>query len=589
MKNRTLILGKSIWLCMFCLLLVGCSFFEGAVKDAPKERDPETDFDYRTIEQPDGISKDLAENLYYLGKVWGYLKYYHPNVAEGEFNWDQELFYIMPEVLSATSSAERDDVLVEWIDSLGEIKGKSSKSPEDEAGEVKMEPDLDWLNSSGFSEELEEVLQTVKNSERGDSHHYVSLVEDVGNPVFENEKEYRQPYPETEYRLLSLYRYWNIIEYYFPYKYLIDENWDDVMKEFIPKFLRAENEQEYRMTALELIARIDDTHANIWKTGSAIEEYWGTKFAPAILTFVEGKPVVTGYYQEEHAKSSGLEIGDVITKVDGKTIEEILEVQLKYVPASNYETQLRDMALKLLRTNEESLTVEIERDGELESLEIEVFTKNKLAVDQFSLARKGTEPFQLLESNSIAYVYMGGFFSSYLKDYQSDIDKSKGLIIDLRSYPADFGIFELGEYLLPDSREFAKFTIGSLEHPGMFKKTDPVQVGQDNGQKYNGKIVILINEVTQSMAEYYAMAIRTADNATVIGSTTAGADGNVSFFTLPGSIETSITGIGVYYPDGTETQQVGIIPDIYMTPTIEGIKEGRDELLEKAIEIINEQ
>jgi C-terminal processing protease CtpA/Prc len=43
----------------------------------------------------------------------------------------------------------------------------------------------------------------------------------------------------------------------------------------------------------------------------------------------------------------------------------------------------------------------------------------------------------------------------------------------------------------------------------------------------------------------------------------------------------------VYYPDGTETQRVGIIPDIYVTPTIKGIKEGRDELLEKAIEIIN--
>jgi C-terminal processing protease CtpA/Prc len=40
---------------------------------------------------------------------------------------------------------------------------------------------------------------------------------------------------------------------------------------------------------------------------------------------------------------------------------------------------------------------------------------------------------------------------------------------------------------------------------------------------------------------------------------------------------------GVYYPDGTETQQIGIIPDIEVMPTIKGIREGRDELLEKAI------
>lgn len=589
MKSRTFMLGNFIWLFMLCLLLVGCSFFEGAAKEAPKERKPATDFDYSTLEQAGDSSRVAEESLFYLGKVWGFLKYHHPNVAAGEFDWDQELFYIMPEVLSAKTSSERDAVLVKWIDSLGEIKGKSTTSPEDIEGVVKMESDLNWLNTSGFSEELEEILQNVKISKRDDSHHYISLAEGVGNPVFKNEREYRHPYPETEYRLLSLYRYWNIIEYYFPYKYLIDEDWDDVMKEFIPKLIHAKNEQEYHLTTLELIARVHDTHANIWNPSSVIEEYWGKKYVPAILRFVEGKPAVTGYYKEEEGKSSGLEIGDVITKVDGKTIDEILDTQLKYVPASNYETQLRDMAPKLLRTNEESLTVEIERDGELQSIDLAVFTKNNLGVDQYNLFQNGTKPFQLLDSNSIAYMYMGGFYGTYLDEYQSQLDKTKGLIIDLRSYPSDFALFKIGEYLLPDSREFAKFSNGSIEHPGLFTMTEPMQVGGDNKNHYKGKVVILINEVTQSSAEYHAMAFRTSDNATVIGSTTAAADGNISFLTLPGGIETTITGIGVYYPDGTETQRVGIIPDIYVTPTIKGIKVGRDELLEKAIEIINEQ
>jgi C-terminal processing protease CtpA/Prc len=82
------------------------------------------------------------------------------------------------------------------------------------------------------------------------------------------------------------------------------------------------------------------------------------------------------------------------------------------------------------------------------------------------------------------------------------------------------------------------------------------------------------------------MAYRTAPNATVIGSTTAGADGNVSSIRLPGGISTMISGIGVYYPDGRETQRIGIVPDIEVKPTIEGIKNGKDEVLEKAIEFI---
>ena len=74
----------------------------------------------------------------------------------------------------------------------------------------------------------------------------------------------------------------------------------------------------------------------------------------------------------------------------------------------------------------------------------------------------------------------------------------------------------------------------------------------------------------------------------VIGNTTAGADGDVVGIQLPGGINSYFSGIGIYYPDGTETQRVGIIPDIYIWPTVKGIKEGRDELLEKALEWLAE-
>ena len=52
------------------------------------------------------------------------------------------------------------------------------------------------------------------------------------------------------------------------------------------------------------------------------------------------------------------------------------------------------------------------------------------------------------------------------------------------------------------------------------------------------------------------MAFQTIPGAIVIGSQTAGADGNVSKFYLPGGIHTCFSGVGIYYPDGTETQRV---------------------------------
>ena len=92
-----------------------------------------------------------------------------------------------------------------------------------------------------------------------------------------------------------------------------------------------------------------------------------------------------------------------------------------------------------------------------------------------------------------------------------------------------------------------------------------------------------------SQAEYTTMVLQANPRTMVIGSQTNGADGNVSFVQLPGGSRTSFSGMGVYYPDGGQTQRIGVRIDEIVEPTIEGVKAGRDEVLERAIEIIANQ
>lgn len=531
------------------------------------------------------IDKNQTENLKSLGLIWGFLKYYHPNIAKGEYNWDYELFRIIQKVLNSKEKKNRDEILIKWIDALGQFQeGKEIKT---KSSEVKIEPDLDWITNSGFSEELSLLLLKIKNAKREREHYYIGLEPGIGNPEFKNEDDYSSMvYPDAGFRLLALYRYWNMIQYYFPYKNLIEEDWKNVLEEFISKFTEAKNETEYTLTVLELIGRVNDTHANIWGGNQILNNYFGLRYASAELTFLEGKPVVTGFYDEKLGKETGLEIGDIISVINNRPVEDIVKEKLEFSPASNYPTKLRDISNNLLRTNDSIITVEYIRYGKGESKTLKTFSLSEIKISKRYLNTDTC--FKLLDKN-IAYINNGSLNSEYLPKLWAEIENTSGLIIDIRNYPSDFPIYKLSEYLMPSSTPFVKFTTGSIESPGLFTFTGTLNAGKKNKSYYKGKVVLLVNELSQSSAEFHAMAYQVHPNAKIVGSTTAGADGNVSALHLPGRIKTMISGIGVYYPDGKETQRVGIIPDIEVKPTIQGIKAGRDEVLEKAVEIIKAQ
>ena len=544
--------------------------------EVPAQKDQE--FDGGSTIKTISLTPQKIQDLKILGLVWGYLKYYHPAVAAGNYNWDYELFRIMPKVLSAKTTAERDATLYTWANGLGSFeKGgpSTSKNP-------KLVPDLDWITNSGLQADLSRLLTDLKTAKRTGKNYYVSLAPDVKNPVFADENPYKQmDFTDAGYRMLALYRYWNIIQYYFPNRHLIGEDWKGVLEEFIPKFANTANETDYKLAAVELIGRIHDTHANIYGD-KTLDNLKGDRYAAEIVTFTEGKPLVTGYM----GKNSGealLKNGDIITAVDGKSAEALVVEKLKYYPASNHPTKLRNIGRSFLRSNDNTITVDYTRDGKPFKTTLPTYTHDE--VDTDLLSQKKDTCFKMLSPN-IAYMYPGTVTNNYLNTFFNDIKNTDGLIIDLRCYPNDFIVFSVGQMIAKGKTEFVKWGIPSIVTPGEF---NIAEYNRLNGKgKYKGKVVVLVNELTQSNAEYTAMAFRAA-GATIVGSTTSGADGNVSPFYLPGNLYTFISGIGVYYPDGSETQRIGIVPDVEIKPTIKGVTEGRDEVLEKALELINKK
>jgi hypothetical protein len=527
------------------------------------------------------LTDQVKHNLYLTGQFWGFLKYHHPAILKGDYNWDAELFRHLPQVLAAKSSPELSKALEGWLDELPSVDKGDTKSVSDNRL-MAIKPNYGSLfNGKDLSKSLLVKLDLVKNGKRPADSYYVSFTPGIGNPVFENERSYsKMSYPDAGYQLLSLYRYWSIINYFYPYKDIIGVDWNAILSDKIPEFIAAKNQQEYSKASLKLIAAVHDTHANIWSTNAGLEDFKGKYRLPFKADFIENKLVVSefNYGDTLHVKQK-LQVGDVISHINGKKVEDLVKFYLPYTAASNYETQLRDLPSGyLLRGNTESFALQISRSGKTLTDTIKAIGANSYPGKTKAANIPG---FKLLDSG-IGYVYPGSYKNDSLQAIIKLFKDTKGIIVDMRCYPSDFMPFTFGNYIKQNSTPFVKFTTGQLTVPGAFIFGERLKNGGSGSESYKGKVIVIVNATSQSQAEYTTMAFQSSPNVKVIGSTTAGADGNVSRIILPGGLATMISGIGIFYPDGKPTQRVGVKIDKVLKPTLKGILDGHDELLEAA-------
>lgn len=331
---------------------------------------------------------------------------------------------------------------------------------------------------------------------------------------------------------------------------------------------------------MELIKEINDSHAAISSFGSITDEYFGLNIPPIAARFIDDQMTIT--FIGNQVITSGLEIGDVITEVDHKKVSDLIREKAKYTISSNKSALLRDISFTILRTNEDLMTLTLKKNNRkattisIKTVPYETFTEEK----NISIYKEFGQ--------NIGYIYPAVITKDEMKTIMKKFENKKGIIIDLRCYPKEFSTSVISEYFFPDSREFAQFKATSLKYPGRFEVKGTPKVGKSNTNYYKGKVAILVDETTQSASEFLTMALHTAPQSAVVGSQTAGADGDLCKIPLPGGITTAISGLGIYYPDGKATQRTGVGIDIQAKPTLQSIRNGEDPLIQKAIEFINQ-
>ena len=397
-----------------------------------------------------------------------------------------------------------------------------------------------------------------------------------------HEKTYAaMTYPNAEYRLLALFRFWNVIHYFFPYKALMDVPWDRTLTDFIPQFETDRSALDYATTVAKLVSRINDSHG--FAKNPVLDQHLGTKFPNIMLRMVEGKVVVASLPTAAKNPIEDIHVGDIVLAVDGEEVEARRARLGQLFAASTPQALTYRVLYEFLAGQENSVArIRVQRaDGKTNEVEMK-------RVSYWPGRRPRTTPIYGVLPSGSGYMDLTRLTIAQVDMAFDKVKDTPSLIFDMRGYPNGTA-WPIVTHLTPKRALGALGRRPELHSPDL-EDTAYHEFKQfaETGAKsiYKGKVVILINDEAISQAEHTCLLIEVCTPTTFIGSPTMGANGDVTRTVLPGGIQVNFSGYEIRHADGRQLQRIGIQPDIKVEPTIAGIRAGRDEVLESAVNFL---
>ena len=399
--------------------------------------------------------------------------------------------------------------------------------------------------------------------------------------------------PDAGKRLLAGCRAWGVISYFYPYLGLIGD-WDGAFRDSLPELFAAADEDAYARAVLRLLAHVADGHTRASEY-PAVERLLGAAWPALRLDVVEGQAVVAAV----DPSLQRVAVGDVVKSVDGEPMAARMQRLAPFVAAAtegNHRWRVARAAIGGARGTK--AVVELEGAGGQADNGVRRVELERVVVSSspWQPPRPPGKPWRRLQPR-IGYTDLNYLQFGEVNEMLADLADTDALVLDMRGYPN--GVFWiLGAQLNVRRNRIAAAFRGIALDPWTFERRAEggetgyffeQPMGLPNGEPYRGKVVMLINERAQSQAEHTGLYVEQATDVTFVGSPTSGSNGDITDFPLPGGIWVRFTGHDVRHADGRQLQRVGLQPHVPATPTIRGLREGRDEVLEKAVEWLEEK
>jgi C-terminal processing protease CtpA/Prc len=395
----------------------------------------------------------------------------------------------------------------------------------------------------------------------------------------------------VELRILAAAKIWGAFHYFFAYKDLMDEDWDQDFVEFLPRFEAAQNARDYNLAISEMVVRVDDSHATV--NSDALTSYFGEAPLPLRVRLIEKKPVVTRVMAE--AKAAGIVPGDIVVDVDHNNTAERANIQAKYISAST-RAWLGDRVMQRLLNGPEgsmaTLTI-TSAGGQQKQVQLK---RSNAYVTELESEREG-DVVRILPGG-IGYADLNRLTRDGVDAMFDKFHDSKAIIFDMRGQAAS-GAETIAARLAREEGLPGTIINGPLALlPDVPNRENLTQTSsyffvqalpESKRPAYPGKTVMLIDERTAGPAERTGLFCESANKTSFVGSPSAGAISDETNFAIPGGIVIGLSGRDIRHANSGQIQRLGIQPTVAVTPTINGIRRGRDEVLDKAAEYVSAQ
>lgn len=557
----------------------------------------------RIADSPAIADTGEVADLVLLARVWGYLKYFSPVISERNIDWDKMLISQLQYLESQPSGGIQQSIRT-MLDSAAPVAPSGKRSGarllEDAKDIEKVNIDHSWIaEAAQLTPADKERLSALADYFKPFSNKYIEF--GGPSPRFKEETYGKDFLPEKYYRLLALFRYWNVIEYYLPAKYQQKGTWPATLAKLIPEFAGANTERDYARALLKLNATITDGHSVV-PTVARFPEFVlsGNIMRMPFSMGVMGDTVFVMRTDSGFAELSGIRKGDRIHTINGVPVTRYVDSlkSLMSDPRDEMKAYYLTMSgmLRMMPVNGDSLTIGFESAGRRKAFSMP-YDSGDMGLYAAAAGRAQKVTMELVKQQPVipAMRMLEGdvLFIDPLKWRGTMADttrtllaKAKALVIECRTYP-NFDFINFTHFLFRKQTDCIRWN-GMVSYPGLSKSARYLR-GPDHTIHFKGRVVALISEQSISRPEMLTMIVKArGGETTLIGRTTGGADGDITAIPMIGNqgMRFVISGLGVLFPDGSYTQGIGIVPDIAVPNSIEQILGDKDVILERALQYL---